>query len=166
MNRNLLAIVLSALLLATAAKPLGAAEPQKQIYLDRVITILRLHADAIRQLASHRFKYSHNIARHANALRRTFGLLGPMSWHAAESASLQREKSGFVPLQAAAFEKMAGHCQKSIKDLHQESIRLVDGATKAETVLKALDEVQAGCDGCHALLDGIAPDVWGRGGDG
>ncbi|MBF0284779.1 MAG: cytochrome c [Magnetococcales bacterium] len=162
-----LALLLVPLAPGWAESPSPSAQsPQsaghKEHYIQSVITLLRLHADAIRQLATQEFKYSRNLARHATALHNTFGLLGPMDWHAAEAAKLQR-KTGDGPLFAPdAFDKMADQCQKSMKDLYQASIHHLEGGGKsAEPVLKALEEVQGKCSGCHNLLDGAAPDVWG-----
>lgn len=144
------------------ATPTRAEPSQRELYIQSVITLLRLHADAIHQLATHDFKYSHNLARHATALHNTFGLLGPMDWHAAEAASLQKRQGPVHNLNADDFDKMADQCQKSIKDLYQASIQHMENGGGSEPVLKALDEVQGRCNGCHDLLDGAAPDVWGK----
>ncbi|MBF0309588.1 MAG: hypothetical protein HQL56_08680 [Magnetococcales bacterium] len=136
---------------------------QRQVYVQSVVTLLRLHADAIRQLSTQSFKYSHNLTRHVTALRNTFGLLGPMDLHAAEATSMQKDHDGAQPkFNAESFEKMADHCVKSMKDLHQASLDQVEGRGSSEAVLRALDELQGGCTACHVLLDGAAPDVWGR----
>ena len=141
---------------------LEAKESQRDQYVDNVISILRLHADSIRQLATSDFKYSPNLVRHTTALRRTFGMLGPMDLHAAKAATMQKDD---IVISPDMFNKLAEHCQKAIKDLYQVAVSRVEGGD-AEPVLKALGEVQSGCDGCHALLDGAAPDVWGHGENG
>ncbi|MBF0340015.1 MAG: hypothetical protein HQL95_03525 [Magnetococcales bacterium] len=138
-----------------------ALASEKDQYVESVITMIRLHAEAIRQLASHDFKYSRNLARHATGLQNTFGLLGPMEWHVSTSATLQ--KKGGPVLKEEDFEKMAEQCQKSMKILYQASISHVESGAGTGPVLKALDELQGKCTGCHSLLDGVAPDVWGMG---
>lgn len=153
--------VLLGMLLFSAPPGHGEALSQKEAYLQSIVTLMRLHANAIRQLATHEFKYSRNLARHATALHNTFGLLGPMDWHVAEAASLQK-KNGEGPMLAAdMFEKMAEQCQKSMKDLYQAAIHQLEKGGGPQPVLRALDDVQGKCNSCHALLDGVAPDVWG-----
>ncbi|MEO5346795.1 MAG: hypothetical protein H7834_10515 [Magnetococcus sp. YQC-9] len=135
---------------------------EKERYVESVIGMIRLHSDAIRQLATHDFRYSRNLARHATGLQNTFGLLGPMEWHVSTSTTLQ--KSGEGPkLTEEDFNKMADQCQKSMKHLYQASIQHMENKSSADTVVKALDELQAKCTHCHGLLDGVAPDVWGKG---
>ena len=143
-------------------------ETRKESYVEGVITLLRYHADFIRQTASRTFKYSHNIVRHATGLRHTFGLLGPMDWHAAKAASLQKEGQAEGPeegqtgpkLEAVDFNKMANDCENAFKVLHKAAVSRVEGG-EAKPVLQALDRLQEKCDACHSLLDGIAPNVWG-----
>lgn len=145
-----------------ANSPFEARATEKEQYVNSVITLLRLHADAIRQLSTHDFKYSRNLARHATALQNAFGLLGPMEWHVSTSTTLQKQSSQAAALKAEDFEKMAEQCQKSMKGLYQAAIRHVDSGGNAEPVLKSLDELQGKCTSCHSLLDGVAPDVWGN----
>jgi cytochrome c556 len=86
-----------------------------------------------------------------------------MDWHTAEAATMQK-KAGDKPLLGVEeFEKMAEHCQKSMKTLQQAAVTRVEGGSGPEPVLKALDEVQSKCNDCHSHLEGIAPDVWGTG---
>ncbi|MBF0399722.1 MAG: cytochrome c [Magnetococcales bacterium] len=139
-----------------------AVASEKEHYVQSVISLLRLHADAIRQLATKEFKYSRNLARHAAALHHTFGLLGPMDWHTAEAAFLQKKSADGQLLQADDFEKMADRCQLSMKTLQQTALQHVESGGKPEPVLKALDDVQGVCSSCHDLLGGAAPDVWGK----
>ncbi|MBF0270971.1 MAG: hypothetical protein HQL98_02690 [Magnetococcales bacterium] len=135
---------------------------EKDRYVESVITMLRLHAEAIRQLATHDFRYSRNLARHVSGLQHTFGLLGPMEWHVSTSITLQKKNGqGGSVLTEADFDKIAEQCQKSMKGLYQASIKQLEAGGSPEPVLKALDELQGKCTSCHSLLDGIAPDVWG-----
>ncbi|MBF0417575.1 MAG: hypothetical protein HQL86_04930, partial [Magnetococcales bacterium] len=150
----------AAALLVGLASPAQAGEKEK--YVDSVISLIRLHSDAIRQLATHDFRYSRNLARHATGLQNTFGLLGPMEWHVSSSITLQKGGEG-QKLTEDDFNKMADHCQKSMKHLYQASIQHLEKKSDAQEVVKALDDVQSQCTHCHGLLDGVAPDVWGKG---
>lgn len=86
-----------AVILGVAAGPDGAApateQEDKARYVQEVVKVLRIHMDALRSLVTHKIKYSDNLVRHALALKDTFGLLGPMDWHAAKSAAM-RSRNG------------------------------------------------------------------------
>ncbi|MBF0124192.1 MAG: cytochrome c [Magnetococcales bacterium] len=152
---------LVALLLAPIAS-VQAESSEKARYIESVITVLNIHADAIRQLANHNFRYSHNLARHANALHDTFGLVGPMDWHAAEAVTLQKISKDQPSLTAGQFEKMASQCQKSMKTLQRATLQRIEKGGEAAPVIKALDDVQQKCNDCHYLLGGTVPEVWRR----
>ncbi|WP_193771421.1 cytochrome c [Candidatus Magnetaquicoccus inordinatus] len=150
-------------LLAMATGMSGAAlASEREQYVQSVISLLRTHADTIRQLASQDFKYSRNLARHADALIHTFGLLGPMDWHAAEASFLHKKHGDSAHLQPADFDRLADQCQKSMRTLQTTSLQHVEHGGSAKPVLKALEDIQGKCTGCHDLLDGAAPDVWGK----
>ncbi|MBF0190887.1 MAG: hypothetical protein HQL99_07010 [Magnetococcales bacterium] len=163
LKRSLRVAVAGAMLFSSMPGAGAAAEKEKDHYVESVITMLRLHAEAIRQLATHDFRYSRNLARHASGLQHTFGLLGPMEWHVSTSTTLQKKDGSGSGLTEADFEKIAEQCQKSMKGLYQASIKRVESGGSAEPVLKALDELQGKCTSCHSLLEGVAPDVWGTG---
>ena len=58
-------------------------------YVSAVMDIFRTHVYLLQQLPMvHRNKYSDNLVRHAIAIERTFGLLGPMEWHAVQQMCL------------------------------------------------------------------------------
>ena len=155
--RKVLAV---AVLVPWLSVPLQASE--RETYVQSVISLLRTHSETIRQLASQDFKYSRNLARHADALIHTFGLLGPMDWHAAEASFLHKKQGDGMQVQTDDFDRLAEQCQKSMRTLQQASLAHVEHGGSAAPVLKALDDIQNKCTGCHDLLDGAAPDVWGR----
>ncbi|MBF0185667.1 MAG: cytochrome c [Magnetococcales bacterium] len=157
---SILAASMGVLLAGPLSSPLQASE--REHYVQSVISLLRTHADTIRQLAMQDFKYSRNLARHADALIHTFGLLGPMDWHAAEASFLHKKQGDAPQLQPADFERLADQCQKSMRTLQTASLHHVEHGGSSAPVLKALEEIQGKCTGCHDLLDGAAPDVWGR----
>ncbi|MBF0212579.1 MAG: hypothetical protein HQM00_03320 [Magnetococcales bacterium] len=158
-KRSLLAALCG--VIGCALAPQEGVASEKERYVESVITMLRLHVEAIRQLATHDFRYSRNLTRHVSALQNTFGLLGPMEWHVSSSTSLQKQ-DGRKNLTEEDFDKMAEQCQKSMKGLHQASIDYVESGGSPDPVLKSLDELQGKCTACHSLLDGVAPDVWGN----
>lgn len=147
--------------MTTIAQPVLAKETNKELYVEGVINIIRHHAASIRLLAKSSIKYSSNIPRHAQELKHSFGLLGPMDWHAAKAASLQKDGPKDLVLQQTDFEKLANNCVKKIKKLHKVAIAHVETGDQ-QSVLNALEVVQDSCDGCHSLLDDISPNVWGR----
>ena len=53
-----------------------AEQISKDSYVNSIITILRIHADAIEDLNSSHMKYSSNLVRHTIALDRAFGQIG------------------------------------------------------------------------------------------
>ncbi|MBF0158068.1 MAG: hypothetical protein HQL58_00940 [Magnetococcales bacterium] len=167
-GRKILTSYLSRLsLVALLLVPVASAQaesPEKTRYIESVIALLNLHADAIRQLASHNFRYSQNLARHASALHDTFGLVGPMDWHAAEAVTLQKISKDQPGLTAGQFEKMASQCQKSMKTLHRAALQRIEKGGDAAPVIKALDTMQQQCNDCHHLLGGTVPEVWHRSG--
>ncbi|MBF0108832.1 MAG: hypothetical protein HQL76_06640 [Magnetococcales bacterium] len=162
MNARTLIILSLSLSLFVVSPALSAEPSHRDTYVQGVIAILRQHAAHIRMLATIDFKYSHNLVRHVSALEDSFGLLGPMDWHAARAVSLQENDGNHPLMDTEAFESLARDCQKSIKTLHQSAIHRIEGGT-AEPVLEALDKVQSKCNHCHGLLGGAAPDVWGNG---
>jgi hypothetical protein len=136
-----------------------AGDSVKERYVAGVISILHHHAESIRLLSKHNIKYSNNLARHASGLKQTFGLLGPMDWHAAKAATLQRGDDSSLKLQPADFEMMARSCQEKIKKLHKTAVMQVETGIE-RPIVQILDSVQSSCEECHNLLEGIDPNVW------
>lgn len=131
-------------------------------YVKSLITVLRIHVDAIRNLTAHEMKYSDNLVRHTIAVQRTFGFLGPMDWHAAESADLIRGgKSSHAHMNVEQFEKLAKYSQKAMKNLIRAAHENMEEYDR-EGLLEALEEMTGSCNACHAYLPrSVAPDVWG-----
>lgn len=139
-----------------------ADEFDRESYVQSVITVLRIHADAIRSLTVHEMKYSDNLVRHTIAIQRTFGLLGPMDWHAAESANLLKEKrTSGASMDAERFERLGKNSQKAMKDLVRAAHENMEEDDR-EGLLEALEQMKNSCNDCHAYLpSSVAPDVWG-----
>lgn len=160
MKPGIAALVISSVLLA----PVSARAVDRDHYVDSVIEILRTHAHLLEELAQgDRFKYSDNLVRHAMALENTFGLLGPMEWHAAKSARLHaRSETGEPALDEDHFETMADKSQKSLDGLVRAAH---DSLEKHDTkgMIQAIEEMKSACNACHRLLPATAvPDVWGN----
>lgn len=132
-------------------------------YVDSVVEILRGHVNLLEELASgQRFKYSDNLVRHAAAVERTFGLLGPMEWHAAQAARLYaRNNASDEQLDEASFEAMAEASQKSLKDLVRAAYASME-EHDADGMRNAITNMKNSCNACHQLLPPhVYPDIWG-----
>lgn len=138
-----------------------ANEFNKKTYVESVIVVLRIHADAISNLATHKIKYSDNLVRHAVALQRTFGLLGPMDWHAADAAKLMTDNASSSDMDSEKFETLQRRSRDALKTLvfAAQDAMVEDNR---EGVKEALENVKNSCNACHAYLPAsVAPDVWG-----
>ena len=111
---------------------------------------------------AHQFKYSDNLVRHAVAVEETFGLLGPMEWHAAQAAKIRGLKQGSnTKLDEDMFEDLARASRKSLKELiHAAHDSMVE--YDRDGILDAISEMKESCNSCHRLLPkSVAPDIWG-----
>jgi hypothetical protein len=132
-------------------------------YVTSVIEILRAHVNILEELTvAHQFKYSDNLVRHAVAVEDTFGLLGPMEWHAAQAAKLRISKQGSsTQLDEDMFEDLARASRKSLKELvHAAHDSMVE--YDRDGILDAINDMKESCNSCHSLLPkSIAPEIWG-----
>lgn len=132
-------------------------------YVASVMEIFRTHVQILQELSGpHQFKYSDNVVRHAIAIERTFGFLGPMEWHAAQSAKLHGLRNGTdEELNEDMFERLARASRKSIRELVRTAHDSMDEYDQ-EGLLKALEDMKQSCENCHSLLPkAVAPDLWG-----
>lgn len=132
-------------------------------YVETVMDMLRTQILLLKELASSpRFKYSDNMVRNANAIGRTFGLLGPMEWHAVESASIRSEFKGTsADLDEKMFHELARASHKSMKNVMRVAHDVMENEDRS-SLITAIDEMQQSCDNCHMLLPkSVAPDLWG-----
>jgi hypothetical protein len=148
-------LVTAALISASAAQAVDRDE-----YVDSVILILRTHTELMESMAQGtRFRYSDNLVRHANQIRDTFGLLGPMEWHAAQAAALHSAEGDEV-LNEEKFESLAFASRRSLTNLvraaHDSMVQY-----DREGLLEAIANMKQSCMNCHVLLpESIAPRVW------
>jgi hypothetical protein len=144
--------------------PLSTQAVDRDHYVNSVIEILRAHAHLLKELAQgDRFKYSDNLVRHATALDNTFGLLGPMEWHAAKSARLHARSEGGDPsLDEEHFEALADASQKSLDALIRAAHDSME-KRDAKGMTHAIEDMKSACNACHSRLPETAvPDVWGN----
>jgi len=126
-----------------------------------VITVLRIHADAIHNLTEHEIKYSDNLVRHAIAIQQTFGLLGPMDWHAANSVKVMNKNASNSNMDVEMFEKLERRSRNAMKDLVLAAHDAMEEDNR-EGLNEALENMKDSCNACHAYLpESVAPDVWG-----
>jgi len=133
-------------------------------YVDAVMDVMRTHVELLRELSErHHFKYSDNVVRHALAVEHSFGLLGPMEWHAAESAKIRSELQGtHMDLDEDDFGELGKESRKTIRDLIRAAHDTM-AEYDAKGLNQALDNFQDGCNNCHRLLPrAVAPDLWGK----
>lgn len=132
----------------------------KDEYVDTVISILRTHTQIMEDMAQGtRFRYSDNLVRHANQIRETFGLLGPMEWHAAQAAELRSDEDD-VALNEELFESLAFASRRSLTNLVRAAHDSMETYDR-EGLLEAITAMKQSCMNCHQLLpESVAPRVW------
>ncbi len=139
-----------------------ASDFDQEVYVESIITILNIHADAIENLTLREMRYSDNLVRHAVAIKRAFGLLGPMDWHANEAAELRKKKSSSDKFDSKTFDRLARKSQKAIKNLVRAAHEHMERHDQ-EGLFEALNEMKESCNACHTYLPkSVAPDVWGN----
>lgn len=161
MKRNMIITLLTATLVLSWITSTRADDFNQKSYVESVIAVLRIHADSISNLSTHQIKYSDNLVRHAVDLQRTFGLLGPMDWHAANSAKLMNKDASSSSMDEEQFEKLEWRSRRAMKAL---VVATQDAMTEdnREGVKEALENVKNSCNACHSYLpESLAPDVWG-----
>jgi cytochrome c556 len=161
MKRKMIITLLTAALVSSWIMATRADEFNQKSYVESVIIVLRIHADAISNLSTHKMKYSDNLVRHAVDLQRTFGLLGPMDWHAANSAKLMNKDASKSGMDEDQFEKLERRSRNAMKAL---VVAAQDAMVEdnSEGVNVALENVKESCNACHSYLpESVAPDVWG-----
>jgi len=161
MKRMIFVTLMIATLCLSWIMVVRAGEFNRESYVESVITLLRIQADLLHNLNTHRIKYSDNLARHAIAIQHTFGLLGPMDWHAAESAKLMSKDASDSGMDAEKFEKLENRSRAALKDLVIAAHDAMEEDNR-EGLNEALENMKNSCNACHAYLpESVAPDVWG-----
>jgi hypothetical protein len=140
----------------------GEEDFSKDSYVESVIGVLHAHADAIENLNTHRIKYSNNLVRHAAALEHTFGLLGPMDWHAAQSVTLMMEQGkGSEEENHEKFDQLQKRATASLKGVVIAARRTLE-EDDHQALAEALAKMKEACNNCHTYLpEDVAPNIWG-----
>ncbi len=161
MKRKMFITLMTAALCLASVTVVRAEEFNRNTYVASVITILRIHADAIHNLSEHKMKYSDNLVRHAVAIERTFGLLGPMEWHTAEAARLMNKSGSNSDMDAEKFDELARRSSDALKGLVLAAHDAMEEDNR-KGLNEALEKMKSSCNACHAYLpESVAPDVWG-----
>ena len=151
------------LLTITFISPFSIYALDRNDYAESVMDVFRMHVNLLQKLSMEsRFKYSDNLVRHAVAIESTFGLLGPMEWHAAEAASIVTKNKGTnVDLNEEIFENLAKASRKSLKDLVRAAHDSMERHDH-DGVINAVKDMKHSCENCHSHLPkSVAPDLWG-----
>jgi len=129
-------------------------------YVESVISILRTHTQLMESMAQGpRFRYSDNLVRHAQQIRETFGLVGPMEWHAAQAADLLSGEDD-AALNEEMFESLALTSQRALSNLVRAAHDSMERYDR-EGLLEAITAMKQSCMNCHDLLpESIAPRIW------
>ena len=129
-------------------------------YVESVISILRTHTQLMESMAQGpRFRYSDNLVRHAQQIRETFGLVGPMEWHAAQAAELLSGE-GDAALNEDMFESLALTSQRALSNLVRAAHDSMERYDR-EGLLEAITAMKQSCMNRHDLLpESIAPRIW------
>ncbi len=161
MNKKFATALAASTLCLSSVTALAAEQFDRKAYVDSVVTILRIHADTLQNLTAHKIKYSDNLVRHAIALEHTFGLLGPMDWHAAEAVKLASEDGAKMEPSVEEFERLQKRSRDALRNLVIAAHRAMEEDNR-EGVNQALHDMKESCNACHEYLpESAAPDVWG-----
>ena len=130
-------------------------------YLDQIISVLRSHVTSMRMILDNdTMKYADNMARHAEALERTFGMIGPMEWHAAEAFAHMSKGDAPNKLSEDQFEELAHKSHRAIVHAGRAAHRYERDHDK-ERMRAAINDVIKSCGSCHSQLpEGTVPHVW------
>ena len=161
MGAVIISLVLGALSMAPAIADDHADKTAHKAYLDQVISVLRSHVTSMRMILDNdTMKYADNMARHAEALERTFGMIGPMEWHAAEAFAHMAKSDAEVKLTEDQFDELAHKSHRAIVKAGRAAHRYERDKNK-ELMRTAINNVIKSCIACHSQMPkGTVPPVW------
>lgn len=147
--------------LTTSAVADQGKAARDEAYLDEVVGVLRSHVIAMRMILDHDdLKYADNMVRHAEAFERTFGMVGPMEWHAADAFQYMQKGDAAEKLTEQQFEALAENSHEAIHQIKRSAKRYMRDKNK-ELMRKSINDMIKSCGGCHSKLpDGTVPRVW------
>ena len=164
-KKRLIVMAMVGLILGTLSATVTAYEHADKTahnaYLDQLISVLRSHVKSMRMILDHdTMKYADNMARHAEALERAFGMIGPMEWHAAEAFEHMSRGDAPEKLTEAQFEELAENSHQAMVRVGRAAHRYERDKDKA-LMRTAINNVIESCGACHSKLpEGTVPRVW------
>jgi hypothetical protein len=144
----------------TAYAEEGALTPN-DAYVDQVVDVLRSHVLSMRMILDHDdLRYSDNMVRHAEALERAFGMVGPMEWHVAEAFAHAQKTDAPVKLSKKQFEELADETRVALRKIKRSAIRY--GRDKKKRLMRdSINRMIKSCGACHSKMpEGTVPHVW------
>lgn len=157
----IISLALGVLSVAPTTADDHAEKTAHKAYLDQVVSVLRSHVTSMRMILDNdTMKYADNMARHAEALERTFGMIGPMEWHAAEAFAHMAKSDAEVKLTEEQFDELARKSHLAIVKAGRAAHRYERDNNK-ELMRMAINNVIKSCGACHSQLPkGTVPPVW------
>ncbi len=161
--RTTLAALALGLLIGVPATTI-ANEPEEtahKAYVDEIVLVLRANVTAMRMILDHdTMKYADNMARHAEALERTFGMIGPMDWHASQAFEHMAKGDAAEKLTEEQFEELAEKSHRAMVRVGRAAHRYERDKDK-DRMRTAINNVMKSCGACHSKLpEGTVPHVW------
>ena len=147
--------------LPVSASAEGATKADNDAYLELIVGTLRSHVLSMRMILDHDdLKYADNIVRHAEALERSFGMIGPMEWHVAEAFDHMQNSDSVEKLSQEEFEEMAENSRRAISQIKRSAVRYL--RDKKKPLLRdSINRMIESCGACHSKLpEGTVPSVW------
>lgn len=145
----------------TVSVAVDEAKARDAAYLEQVVGVMRSHVASMRMILDHdEMKYSDNIVRHAEAFERTFGMVGPMEWHAAEAFGYMAKSDQSEKLSEAQFEELAEESQVAINKIKRSAKRFMRDKNK-DLMRGSINNMIKSCGACHSKMPkGTVPSVW------
>lgn len=139
----------------------SSAQARDLAYLEQVVGVLRSHVISMRMILDHDdIKYADNIVRHAEAFERTFGMVGPMEWHAAEAFQYMNKSDSAEKLSQQQFEVLAEKSQVAINRIKRSAKRYMRDKNK-QLMRDSINRMIQSCGACHSKMPkGTVPSVW------
>lgn len=152
-------LIFSAVSVTAAAEE--DTESANDAYIEQVVSVLRSQVISMRMILDHdAMKYNDNMVRHAEAFVRTFGMVGPMEWHAAEAYQYTLESDAPEKLSEEQFEEFAEISHEAMEHLKRSAKRYMRDRDK-QLMRGAINDVIKSCGNCHSRLpEGTVPHVW------
>lgn len=139
----------------------GDMQSAHDAYVENIVTVLRSQVIGMRIILDNKdFRYSDNVVRHAEAVESTFGMVGPMEWHAADAFLQSQKDDATEKLTEKQFEELAENSREAMHQLKKSARRYMRDKNR-ERMHGAINRVIDSCGACHSKLpEGAVPHVW------